>query len=111
MAYLAASYGALLMVAARTVIIHGGSLTDQLFGSILAVLVTMTCVYDAAVLRRPWAYGVRLPFLIFWPLAVPLYVVRSRGWRGCAVVLIHGSVLIAILIAFGIIAVVVGAVA
>ena len=105
MAYLVASYLVWLMVLTRVGIVRKVVSTDYVSGSILAVLVTMTCAYDAAVLRRPWAFGARFAFLSTWPVATPLYILRSRGWWGCVVLLIHGSVLIAIVIA---VAVVVG---
>jgi hypothetical protein len=65
----------------------------------------MVCASDAAVLGKPWAFGVRLPFLILWPVTTPLYVVRSRGWWGCVLLMIHGSLLFAISFAVAIIAV------
>ena len=65
----------------------------------VGVLVTMTCVFDAAALGRPWAFGARLPFLIVWPFTMPLYIIRSRGWWGCVLLLIHVALLVAILVA------------
>ena len=106
LAYPAASYLALLMVVTRSLIVQNDDWILRLFATILAVLVTMACVYDAAVRRCPWAFGVRFPFLAVWPLSMPLYVVRSRGWWGCVLLLIHVSVLLAILVVYGVIVVV-----
>ncbi len=78
------------------------SAVDGLIGSTIVVLITMTCAYDAAVLGRPWALGARFPFLIFWPAALPAYVVCSRGWWGCVVMLIHAAVLSVMACVFGI---------
>lgn len=92
-AYLVGTYLFLFMAVARAVIVGKESAGDALVGATLAVLITMICVYDAAVLGRPWAMGVRFSFLIFWPLAVPVYIIRSRGWWGCVVILLHAGVL------------------
>jgi hypothetical protein len=109
MAYLMASYLMLLMAMTGDLVINRGVLRDYLFGTTLALTVTMTCVYDAAVLGRPWANGARLPFLVVWPIALPAYCIRSRGWWGCVVLLIHVSLVIAIVVAISIIVVVVQA--
>lgn len=104
LAYLVVSYLALFMTLTHAGIGRQGGSADYLFGSALAVLITMTCAYDASVLGRPWAIGVRLPFLIVWPVAMPLYLIRSRGWRGCLMLLIHVIVLAGIVVAVAIMA-------
>lgn len=108
MAYLGASYLVLVITLTRTLVAPRDVLNDYLLGTTLAVLVTMTCVYDAAVRGRPWAFGARFPFLVVWPVATPLYVIRSRGWWGLVVLLIHFAVLFAIVFALAIVAVVTG---
>ncbi|MBI3866765.1 MAG: hypothetical protein HY290_33205 [Planctomycetia bacterium] len=93
LAYLVAGYLSFLMAVVRTPFAGDNRPVDFLFGTALAVMVTMTCVFDGAVLNRPWAMGVRFPFLIVWPIALPLYIIRSRGWWGCALLLIHAVAL------------------
>jgi hypothetical protein len=34
---------------------------------------------------------------------MPLYVIRSRGWRGCVVLLIHGFLVLAIVVAVAVV--------
>jgi hypothetical protein len=104
MAYLVAFYLAFLIAVTRSVIVLREDIIHHLFAATVGVLVTMACVFDAAVRRQPWAFGVRFPFLISWPVAMPLYIIRSRGWWGCVVLLIHVSVLIAIGISFAVVA-------
>jgi hypothetical protein len=93
------------MVMTRVLIMRDDGSPDYVSGSILAVLITMTCAYDAALLGRPWAFGARLPFLTTWPVSTPLYLIRSRGWWGCILLLIHVALTVALVVA---IAVVVG---
>ena len=94
------------MFVTRLLIVPNDDSIHHLFGAAVGVLVTMACVYDAAVLGCPWSLGVRLPFLVVWPVAMPLYIVRSRGWWGCLLLLIHGSVLLATIFNYGVIVVV-----
>jgi hypothetical protein len=102
-AYLVASYLVWLMVMTRVLIMRDDASTDYVSGSILAVLITMACAYDAALLRRPWAFGARFPFLSTWPVSTPLYIIRSRGSWGCVVLLIHAALLVAIVVAIAIV--------
>jgi hypothetical protein len=102
-AYLVASYLAFLIALTRSMIVLKDDALNSLFAATVGVLVTMACVFDAAVLDRPWAFGVRLPFLIVWPFATPLYIIRSRGWRGCVILLIHACFLFAMIVAAGVV--------
>jgi hypothetical protein len=87
LAYIAASYLTLVFVMVRAATMQQEAATDALFGTALAVFVTMACVTDSAVLGRPIAFEVRLPFAITWPAALPIYLLLSRGWWGVAVLL------------------------
>jgi len=107
-AYLLASYLVLLFTITHTFVAQRNIANDYFYETTLAVLVTMTCAYDAAVRGRPWAFGARLPFLVVWPVATPLYIIRSRGWWGCVLLLIHLAALFAIVIALAIVAVLAG---
>jgi hypothetical protein len=107
MAYLIASYLVWTIVLLRVIFVPPSKSADFLSGFVLAFLITMVCVYDAAAVGQPWAFGERLPFLILWPVAVPIYVVRSRGWWGCVLLMIHGSVLFSVSFAVAITAVLV----
>src|SRR5690242_15521817 len=94
LAYIAASYFAFIFVMIRTMSVPQGSGSDPLFGTALAVFVTMACVADSAALGRPIAFEVRLPFAVTWPVTLPIYLLRSRGWWGVLILLtIVGSLI------------------
>ena len=79
--------------------------STDLFGATLAVLVTMTCVADSAVRGSPLVLGERLPYLIAWPIVVPLYTIATRGWWGLIVLSLHLGLLIAVLIVCAVVSV------
>jgi hypothetical protein len=89
------------MAVAHFAFVRRESTTDGLISSTIAVLIAMTCAYDAAVLGRPWAMGERFAFAIVWPVALPIYIIRSRGWWGCALLLIHAAALSLVACAIG----------
>ncbi len=99
LAYIAASYLTFAFLMFRAPFVHQEALSDYLFATSLAVFVTMACVADSAVLGRPIAFEVRLPFAITWPAALPIYLLRSRGWWGLAILLTILGVLIGTAIA------------
>ncbi len=92
-AYLIATYSFVFMAVTHFAVVRRESTTDGLISSTIAVLIAMTCAYDAAVLGRSWAMGERFAFTIVWPVALPIYIVSSRGWWGCALLLIHAAAL------------------
>jgi len=85
LAYIAAAWLTFAFVIFRAFFVRQEGLSDYLFATALAVFVTMACVADAAVLGRPIAFEVRFPFAMTWPAALPIYLLRSRGWWGLAV--------------------------
>ena len=87
LAYIAAAYLTLVFVILRAVVVQQEAASDFVFGTALAVFVTMPCVADSGVRGRPIAFGARLPFAITWPAALPSYLLRSRGWWGAAILL------------------------
>jgi hypothetical protein len=66
---------------------------------VIAVLVTMTCVADARAQGRPMLEPARLAMLLACPVAVPVYLLWSRGWWGLAVLSIVLFSLIAVALA------------
>jgi hypothetical protein len=94
LAYIAASYLTFVFVMIRASTAYQQRASDFLFGTALAVFVTMACVADSAVLGRPIAFEVRLPFAITWPAALPVYMLRSRGWWGGIILLAMLGILI-----------------
>src|SRR5438874_13525186 len=98
LAYLVTAYLFFVMAVARTAVVGRETSPDFLVGTTLAFLVTMTCVADAGARGRPMPLGVRFPFMIVWPIATPVYVLRSRGWWGLLIIIIHAAVLVAALV-------------
>ncbi len=76
------------------------SVTDYLFGTCLAIFVTMACVADSAVLGRAIPFEVRLPFSVTWGASMPIYLLRARGWWGALFLLVHLGLLFGIFITF-----------
>jgi hypothetical protein len=61
-----------------------------LLGSILfAVLTTGWCVVDSRSRGRPMLSIVQMIVFFSWPVAVPIYLVASRGGRGLAIAAVH----------------------
>jgi len=94
LAYIVAAWLTFAFVMFRAFLVRQEGLSDYLFSTSFAVFVTMACVADAAVLGQPIAFEVRFPFAMTWPAALPIYLLRSRGWWGLAVlVAIFGGVI------------------
>lgn len=55
---------------------------DALFGLAHAWLLEMWCSADAARRGRPLGHAWRWMIFLFWFVAVPAYLVWSRGWKG-----------------------------
>ncbi len=58
------------------------NLVGYLLQLTFAILVVLTCAKDASARGRPIVSIVQLLMLLFWPIAGPVYLVYSRGWRG-----------------------------
>lgn len=93
LAYVASAHLLIGMEFLRAAFTTSISEFDSAFGTLLAISVTMACVADSAALGRPMVHGARFPFLVVWPLTVPVYVLRSRGWWGIAVLIMHMAIL------------------
>ena len=87
LAYIAAAGVAFLFLMIRAMSAPQGTQSDPLFATALAVFVTMACVADSAALGRPIAFEVRLPFAVMWPVTMPIYLIRARGWWGVLILL------------------------
>jgi hypothetical protein len=82
LAYIAAAYLAFIFLMLRAAFLPQQTASDDVVATGLAVFVTMACVADSAVLGRPIVFGARFPFAITWPVALPVYLLLSRGWWG-----------------------------
>ena len=72
------------------------SYSGALFGLALGFLLALLVMADADALGRPLPQTAGWLILFFWPLAVPGCVIALRGWRGLAIVLGHGALLLAV---------------
>ena len=105
-AYLISSYLFAVMAVVHAVLVRQQNPAEVFVSITLVTMITMTCAYDAAVRGRPWAMGERFSFAAFWPVALPGYVIYSRGWWGSALLLIHVAVLTLLACAIAIVTVV-----
>jgi tetratricopeptide (TPR) repeat protein len=84
----------LYLLAADWGICRGSQLDHRVLGLLFPVAVASMmsawCVVDAQVLGRPIITAFHWLLFVAWPLAVPVYLVRSRKFRGVAVAFIHG---------------------
>ena len=58
---------------------------ERLMTWAFSIMLALWCMEDAKERRfhRPYEFGA---FLLFaWPLVLPAYLIRTRGWRGVAV--------------------------
>lgn len=55
---------------------------DYAFSLAIGSTVVMACAQDARMRGRPVVHIGQFLMFVAWPIAGPLYLVRSRGWRG-----------------------------
>ncbi|MGQ0636786.1 MAG: hypothetical protein ACT4QC_19415 [Planctomycetaceae bacterium] len=89
---IAAAYLGFATICAHALLTSQRSRIDIFLALVVATFVSLACVADARILRRPLACPVRAALFFFWPIALPVYLLWSRGWWGLAIVLIHGTV-------------------
>ena len=56
---------------------------------LFASLVTAWCAEDAQIRGWPLLPVLQMTMFFVWPVAVPIYLVASREWRGIAFALLH----------------------
>jgi hypothetical protein len=55
----------------------------------MAYTATYWCVVDSRILGRPIVQSLHWIIFFTWPLAVPIYLIYSRGGRGLVLVILH----------------------
>lgn len=65
----------------------------------LSVVCTIWCAADATARGRALVWPARIGIFLFWPLGVPVYVVRSRGPRGLITAAVAGLSWLALMFA------------
>ena len=71
-----------------------------LFSAAIASAMTGWCVVDSRILGRPIVRSLQWIIFFTWPIAVPLYLIWSRRFRGFAMAFLHALGLCALSIAF-----------
>ena len=67
----------------------------ELLNSIaIAIVVTLACIEDSHVLKRPMVRVAQWLMVFTWPVAVPIYLIWSRGARGFRVILLHVALIV-----------------
>jgi hypothetical protein len=62
--------------------LSNNALVYYLSATLLACSAGGWCAADASRSRNPMTWAVQLLTFLFWPIAVPIYLIVSRGWRG-----------------------------
>jgi hypothetical protein len=62
----------------------------------MASVATYLCVVDSRILGCPMVQSVHYIMFFTWPLAVPIYLIYSRGLRGLGMAVLHGIGLIVV---------------
>ena len=73
--------GLLIVLAGVRAAICDESRVDLLLKFVVACGMAMACVADSRRIRRPMAEATPIAIVVTWPIAVPIYLVWSRGWR------------------------------
>ena len=69
-------------IAAATDAVNNNTPAYFLGSLLLATASGGWCLADASWRGNPMTWAVQLLTFLFWPVAVPVYLVASRGWRG-----------------------------
>lgn len=62
------------------------SLLAFLQSLLIATFAAYWCVVDARLRGRPIVPAIHILLLCLWPIAVPVYLIVSRKWRGVAII-------------------------
>jgi hypothetical protein len=72
---------------------HDNALVDYIPNFLMACTAAGWCVVDARRRGKPIVLAVQFIMLIFWSLAVPIYLIATRGWRGVGWVIVNSILL------------------
>jgi hypothetical protein len=81
----------------QSVIASEQSATPFVVSVALALTCTIWCVADARARGKELIWPARIGVFFFWPFAVPIYLIWSRGLRGVVTALVAGVAWIAIM--------------
>jgi len=91
----------LALMGVRSAIAESGR-TDVLLSFVLCSGMAVACIYDARRIGKVMPGAASAAVFITWPVAVPIYLVWSRGWkRGILAALVFvGSIMLLYLVPF-----------
>lgn len=69
-------------IASATNAINNNALVYGLGAILLSSASAGWCLLDASWRGQPLTWAAQFLTFLFWPIAVPIYLVSSRGWRG-----------------------------
>ncbi len=78
----------------RAAAVPDGAPIDLLMMIVMAMTATAWVTMDARKAGKPIIRSFHWVIFLTWPLAVPIFVIRSRRWVGLLLVLLHGAMLL-----------------
>ncbi|MHC4970712.1 MAG: hypothetical protein ACYTG3_00085 [Planctomycetota bacterium] len=87
--FLLIAYVLFALRGARDATLPEPCLSDLAMAFLAAIAVTKACVMDSRLVGKPLPRAARWVMFFTWPLAVPVYLVWSRGWVGLAWIAAH----------------------
>jgi hypothetical protein len=79
--------------------ISENSLVYYLVAMLLSCFATAWCVVDARRRGKPLLPVLQMITFFTWPIAVPIYLISTRKWRGLAYALVHAIGLYVVMLA------------
>lgn len=67
-------------------------------GFLLGLVGVSLVVVDSHIRKRPLIHSHQLIIYLTWPIAIPIYYVWTRKWRGLGFILLHIFLLISVLL-------------
>jgi len=55
----------------------------------LGYVMTLICIHDARINDKPLNHFSFWLIFFFWPIATPICLIRTRGWRGLWIIFLH----------------------
>lgn len=76
------AFYAAVAIASATNALNNNALVYGLGAILMASASAGWCLLDASWRGQPLTWAAQLLAYLFWPIAVPIYLISSRGWRG-----------------------------
>ena len=71
--------------------------TDLLIRLMVPLMMARTCAVDARLMGKPIHLLRQWHILLAWPVALPICLVRSRGWRGLGLLVVHSIAVLVVI--------------